>query len=177
MTEKTEGRRADRKQAVNFKSLYNKRYGDIVTLNKNHQYTPEQVFELAVRYFTWAEENSIKATETAAFQGVVTENRIHKPRIFTLAGLRLFCGFSLGILDHWRKTDGFRDVMEFIDSVIYEQKFQLAANGVVNASFIGKDLGIEKAPTVNIENTNEATIESVNADEVREAVKDILDMI
>lgn len=177
MTEKVDGRRAERKEAINFKSLYNKRYGDIVTMNRNHQYTPEQVFDLAVRYFTWAEENSIKATETAAFQGVVSEHRIHKPRVFTLSGLRLFCGFSAGILDHWRKTEGFRDVMEFIDGVIYEQKFQLAANGIVNASFIGKDLGIDSAPTVNIENTNETTIENVSVDEVKEAVRDILDMI
>ena len=34
-------------QALNFKRLYNKQYGDIVQLNKSHRYTPEQIFELA----------------------------------------------------------------------------------------------------------------------------------
>ncbi|QVW27725.1 terminase small subunit [Hafnia phage Pocis76] len=176
MTEKIDGRRAEQKPAVNFKQLYNKKYGDIATMNRNHNYTPEQVFELAIRYFTWAEENHIKATETAAFQGVVRESRIHKPRIFTINGFRLFCGFSSGTIDKWRKTDGFKDVMEFVDGVIYEQKFQLAANGIVNSSFIGKDLGIDNAPAVSVEN-NVTTVDNVSAEDVREAVIDILDKI
>ena len=74
----------------NFKELYNKKYGDIANLKINHRYTPEQVFDMAVRYFSWAEERAIKAIETASFQGVVTENLVHKPRVFTITGFQLF---------------------------------------------------------------------------------------
>lgn len=167
-------RAQDKIKRGNFKDLYNKKYGDIANLNHRHNYTPEQVFSLAVKYFSWAEENAIKAAETAAFQGIVTENLVHKTRVFTLKGLRLFCGFSSGVLVKWRGEPGFCDVMDFIDDVIYEQKFQLAANGIVNASFIGKELGIDKAAEVNVTSNSSASAAAVTPEEFKEAVKDIL---
>lgn len=164
-------------QALNFKELYNKKYGDIVTIGKRHSYTPEQVFELAIKYFEWAEREHLEAAETTSFQGVVSEHKVHKPRVFTLNGLRLFCGFSEAVLSKWRKEDGFSDVMEFIDGVIYEQKFQLAANGVIHAGFIGKEIGVDKPTSVAVETNVNTSIDAVNAEEVKEAVRDILDMI
>lgn len=162
-------------KALNFKELYNKRYGDIARMNNAHSYTPEQIFDLAVRYFTWAEENALEAAETASFQGDVTESLVHKPRIFTLNGFRLYAGVSDSVIAKWRKEPGFSDVMEFVDTVVFEQKFQLAANNLINASFIGKEMGVDKPATVNVEAS--ATVESVTTDEVKEAVRDILDMI
>lgn len=164
-------------KALNFKELYNKQYGDIARLNNAHTHTPEQVFNLAVRYFEWAEKNHIEAAETASFQGDVYESKTHKPRIFTLNGFRLFCGFSAAVLEKWRREPGFSDVMEFVDGVIHEQKFQLAANGIVNAAFIAKDIGIDKPATVNVEANSSASVDSVTAAEVKEAVVDILERI
>lgn len=156
----------------NFKALYLKQYGEIAKLNHRHNYTPEQVFNLAVKYFSWAEENAIKAAETAAFQGIVTENLVHKVRIFTLNGLSLYTAISKNTLMNWRKEPGFSDVMEFIDGVIHEQKFQLAANGIINAGFIGKDIGIDKPAEINIDNSN--SLSAVTTEEVKDAVRDIL---
>lgn len=164
-------------KACNFKKLYNKQYGDIAKMTKAHKYTPEQVFDLAVRYFTWAEENHIQAAETASFQGDVYESKIHKPRVFTLNGFRLFAGLSASVLEKWRREPGFSDVMDFIDGVVYEQKFQLAANNIVNAGFIGKEIGIEKPATVTIENNTISSVDAVTAEEVKEAVIDILEKI
>ena len=146
-------------------------------MTKAHKYTPEQVFDLAVRYFTWAEANHIQAAETASFQGEVYESKIHKPRVFTLNGFRLFAGLSASVLEKWRREPGFSDVMDFIDGVVYEQKFQLAANNIVNAGFIGKEIGIEKPATVTIENNTRASVDAVTAEEVKEAVIDILEKI
>lgn len=156
----------------NFKALYNQTYGNFV--GKNREFTPEQIYNLAVKYFTWAEENAIKAAETAAFQGIVTENLVHKPRVFTVKALRLFCGFSSMQLVEWRRAPMYCDVMEFIDDVIYEQKFQLAANGIVNASFIGKELGIDKAAEINVSASSEASAAAVTTEEFKDAVNDIL---
>lgn len=165
------------KPAINFKDLYKKQYGDIARLT-NNKYTPEQVFDLAVKYFEWAEENCINALETAAFQGEVYESKIHKPRIFTISGFRLFAGVSDQMLTRWRKEPGYSEVMDFIDGVVFEQKFQLAANGLINAGFIGKEIGVDKGVTVNASATAEAkSIAEVDAAEVREAVLDILDKI
>ncbi|MEG0209064.1 MULTISPECIES: terminase small subunit [Gammaproteobacteria] len=159
----------------NFKALYNKKYGDIANLNHKHKFTPEQLFDFAVRYFSWAEDNAIKAAETANFQGVVSEHLVHKFRVFTLNGLCLFAGFSSSGYSKWRKEPGFSDVTEWIDGVITEQKFQLAANGLINASFIGKDLGIDKASSVEVNLTANQEINNVKPDEeFKTALMDVL---
>lgn len=157
----------------NFKDLYNKKYGDIAGLTKQHHHTPEQVFDFAVRYFTWAEDNALKAAETASFQGIVTENLVHKVRVFTVTGFCLFAGLSSAVMTKWRREPGFSEVMEFIDSVISEQKFQLAANGIINASFIGKDIGIDKSAEINV-NASSSSTASVTTEEVKAAVHNIL---
>lgn len=158
----------------NFKKLYRKKYGDIASVTGRKLFTPEQLFNLAVSYFEWAEQNQIKAAETASFQGEVEESLVHKTRVFTVTGLCLFCGVTQGALTKWRREEGYSEVMEFIDSVIFEQKYQLAANGIINASFIGKDLGIDKPASISVENS--ATAVSVSADQqMAEAVNSVLD--
>lgn len=168
----------DPSKICNFKQLYNKKYGDIVQLSKRNVFTPEQVFDLAVRYFNWAEENAIQAGETCSFQGRTYEDVVHKPRVFTIKGLSLFCGVTEAALSKWRREPGFCDVMEFIDGVIHEQKFQLAANNMINAGLIGKELGIDKQPSVHVEATAQAAnIDNVSAQEVADAVRGILEEI
>lgn len=158
----------------NFKELYNKKYGDIANLSHKHMMTPEQLFNIAVKYFSWAESQAIRAIETASYQGIVTENLVHKPRIFTLNGFCLYCGVTTSAIQTWRKSPGFDDVIAFIDSVILEQKYQLAASNLINAGFVGKEIGIDKAAEVNVQNNVSAGAVSVTPDEFKEAVKDIL---
>lgn len=155
----------------NFKELYNKKYGDIANLNHRHPMTPETVFNLAVKYFSWAESQAIKAIETASYQGVVTENLVHKPRIFTLNGFCLYCGVTASSIQSWRASPGFSEVMAFVDSVIHEQKYQLAAANIINAGFVGKEIGIDKPAEVNVSSV-------VNDKQtVEDAVRSVLDKI
>ena len=79
----------------------------------------------------------------------------------------------------WKREEEYSEVMEFVESVINEQKFQLAANGVINASFIGKDLGIDKPASINIENSSASasTVVATTEDAMKEAVNSILDML
>ncbi|QPD96336.1 terminase small subunit [Enterobacter phage N5822] len=146
--------------AYNFKKLYNKQYGDIATLGKQHRYTPEQVFNLAVKYFEWAESNALKAAESSSFRGRTYQDEVNKPRVFTFNGLRLFCGWSRCAMEKWKKEPGFSEVMEFIESVIYEQKFQLAANGVINAAFIAKDTGLTSLRKSTLAQTQNQALQS-----------------
>ncbi|HAK2374308.1 TPA: terminase [Salmonella enterica] len=155
MAKKTE---APKPESLNFKRLWNKRYSELVggEVDKRATLTPEQVMNLMVQYFEWAELNAIKARETASFQGRVYQDTIHKPRIFTWEGLQLFCGFTGATLANWKHKPGYDVVVEFAASVIKEQKYQLAANGIINSTMIAKELGIDKGDTVNISaNTNE----------------------
>ncbi|UNY50340.1 terminase small subunit [Stenotrophomonas phage vB_SmeS_BUCT705] len=159
----------------NFKALYEKDFG--VVLGRTAEMTPQQFFEIAKGYFQWAEENAIKAAETATFQGDVNEWGVNKPRIFTITGLSLFCGVNQSTLGRYRHDPNYAPVMEFIDSVIYEQKFQLAAVGMINASFVGKEMGIDKGTSINVNANAEGGSSSLTTEEVKAAVKDVLDMI
>ena len=154
----------------NFKALYNKKYGDIAMVAINRKYTPEEVFDFAVRYFSWAESEAIKAIETAAFRGVVSENLVHKPRVFTLTGLALFMGVNINRFARWRAEAGYSDVMEFIDNVIYEQKYQLGVAGIINPTIVGKELGIDKPQEIKISNNSTAN----DVDSMREALESVI---
>ena len=154
----------------NFKALYNKRYGDIAMVAINRKYTPEEVFDFAVRYFSWAESEAIKAIETAAFQGVVSESLVHKPRVFTLTGLALFMGVNINRFARWRTEAGYSDVMEFIDNVIYEQKYQLGVAGIINSNIVGKELGIDKPQEIKISNNSTAN----DVDSMKEALESVI---
>ncbi|HBA6424254.1 TPA: terminase [Escherichia coli] len=154
----------------NFKALYNKKYGDIAMVAINRKYTPEEVFDFAVRYFSWAESAAIKASETASFQGVVTEHLIHKPRVFTLTGLALFMGVNINRFARWRNEAGYSDVMEFIDNVIYEQKYQLAVTGMINSTIVGKELGIDKPQEITISNNSTAN----DVESMKEALESVI---
>ncbi|NHZ46713.1 terminase small subunit [Escherichia phage vB_EcoS_IME542] len=154
----------------NFKALYNKKYGDIAMVAINRKYTPEEVFDFAVRYFSWAESEAIKAIETAAFRGVVSENLVHKPRVFTLTGLALFMGVNINRFASWRTEAGYSDVMEFIDNVIYEQKYQLGVAGIINPTIVGKELGIDKPQEITISNNSTAN----DVDSMKEALESVI---
>lgn len=161
----------------NFKELYRKKYGEVISRTKS--ITPEQLFEMGVAYFEWAEANHIKAAETASFQGEVSESLVHKVRVFTINGFALFAGCTLNTLNRYRSEPGYAEVMEFIDSVVYEQKFQLAANGMVNPGFIGKDLGIDKPANITVETIASAQSNAVGTVEqqMEQAVSNVLDSL
>lgn len=161
----------------NMRDLYNKKYGDIARMNSNNTITPEELFDFAVKYFKWAEEQYIRAGETASFQGRVYQNEVAKPRVFTAKGFCLFAGFNERRLIEWRKKDGFSEVMAFVDAVIHEQKFQLAANGMVNTGFIMRDLGMTSSSESEASTSESEAIGNVKAGEVKEAVKSVLEKL
>lgn len=164
----------DYAQTGNFKRMYRKTYGEIASMSNTNRNTPEMLFDMVVAYFEWAESNYLKTIDYASFQGDTVASKTARVRVFTWSGLRLFCAVSEAQMLNWRKMDGYKEVMEFAENVIYEQKFQLAANGIINASFIGKELGIDKGE-VSVTQTN--TMNDVKVDELKDAVTDILGKI
>lgn len=161
----------DKFKGTNFKKLYNRTLDQVV--GKTFM-SPQQFLDMVISYFSWAESNAVRAIETASFQGVVTENLIHKPRVFTIRGLCLYCGISAAMLTKMRGDVNFAPIVDLIDNVVYEQKYQLAVNGIINSAMVGKELGIDKPATVTVEQNNTA---NVDVAEFKEAVRDVLDNI
>lgn len=156
---------------TNFKALFNKKFEDLAVPQAT-KLTPEQFFNLAVRYFTWAEENAIHAGESASYQGEISQWDVSKPRVFTINGLVLYCGIARSTYESLKKKPQYEGVIEFVETVIHEQKFQLAANGMVNSSLIIKDLGLDKGAQITV-TSNNANV-SVNDEKMVEAVRSVL---
>ncbi|QLF85352.1 hypothetical protein STSR3_68 [Salmonella virus STSR3] len=144
-------------ESLNFKKLYNKQYSDIVGANisGNNKLTPEQLMQLVVNYFEWAETNAIKAGAESSFQGARIKIRSQGRESLRGMGL-LFSGVSTGIIQRWKRQPGYMEVLDFADQVIREQKYQYAANGMINTNMIAKELGIDKGDTFNISANAEA---------------------
>lgn len=156
-------------KTINFRDLYNKKYGDAI-VNRRNKYTPEQLWEHAVAYFTWAESNAIKSAESVAHQGDLSEHRTHKTRVFSLNGFRLFCSISGSSWEWCKSNPDYAEVIEMVTTVIHEQKYQLAVNNIINASLVGKELGIDKPQEITISNNSSAN----DVDTMKEALESVI---
>jgi len=60
----------------------------------------------------------------------------------TWEGLATFCGLHHVSLRQYAHREEFEDVMAVIAGCMRDQKFTLAAAGLLNANLVGRDLGI-----------------------------------
>lgn len=128
----------------NFGRLYSRKYKDVI--HADRALTAEQLYELCVAYFQWAEKNPFNTPETANFQGRVFQGEAKKIRPFTVVSLCLFVGMATKTWREWRNGAKGADIQEVIawaESVINEQKYSGAMAGVFNSNFVMKDLGMD----------------------------------
>lgn len=120
--------------------------------------TPESLWETACEYFEWCDANPLKSVEQARggkskTKAEVTEGGISVEetglielplmRAYTWSGLELFLGID-SLRDYKTNEDykDFSQVIRAIDKIIYTQKFEGAAAGLLNANIIARDLGL-----------------------------------
>lgn len=103
---------------------------------------PETLWRLACEYFAWVEENPIFEAQLVSYQGVSTLEPVPKARAMTWEGLATFCGIGQVNLLNYAHKEEFEEVMALIKACMRDQKFTLAAAGLLNANLIGRDLGI-----------------------------------
>jgi hypothetical protein len=111
--------------------------------------TPKLLWEAAIAYFSWCEENPLWETD---FRGKdATEVKIPKMRAFTISGLCIYMNVSVDYLTAFRQSlvgrnddlsRDFSDVINRIYDTAYTQKFTGAAAGFLNPNIIARDLGL-----------------------------------
>lgn len=103
-----------------------------------HKYTrPEDMWNDAVEYFEWVAENPMLTNVMTKDGPAVLE----KPRAMTQAGLCLHMGCSTSLFENYAKNrEDFKDVIECIKAVMYDQKYTNAAAGEMNAGLVIRDL-------------------------------------
>lgn len=104
--------------------------------------SPEELRSGAVEYFDWATTATLKEAKAFAYQGASWVEELDKARPFTERGLAVFLGLTSSRLAMFRSDIDYITVMEWIDDVIWTQKFELAAADLLNANMISKDLGL-----------------------------------
>jgi len=103
--------------------------------------TPEQLWEQSVEYFEWCDENPLIEID---YKGKDNE-MVDYPRMraYTWEGLELYLGISS--LRHYKTNPNYKDFLQVItriEKIIYTQKFEGAAAGMLNPNIIARDLGI-----------------------------------
>jgi hypothetical protein len=110
--------------------------------------TPEELRAAAENAFTWLHKHPKRRALTFHYKGAITKTYETCERPFTFHALALRLGLSYNGLNGYRDKPGFAEVMEWIDDVIYVQKFEGAATGLLNPNFIARDLGLAEKSEV-----------------------------
>lgn len=113
--------------------------------------TPEDLANACNEYFEWCVDNPLKESQAFAYQGKVTITEVPKMRPFTLEGL---CNFLDISVEGFKKYEGRKDfvgVTTRARQMIYNQKFEGAASGFLNANIIARDLGLSDRQSHTVE--------------------------
>lgn len=105
--------------------------------------TPQDFLRAAVEYFEWAESHPLKEEVTGFYQGEVCRGDVSKVRPFTKRGLAIYLGMPVSRLESYRaRGEDWEEAVEMVEQVIYTQKFENAAAGLLNSTIVSRDLGL-----------------------------------
>lgn len=123
--------------------------------------TPELMWAAACEYFEWCENNPLYETKAFAFQGTVTTETIPVMRAMTLSQLCFYLRCNEAYFRTFKhqlneNDKEFNTVINDIEQVIYNQKFQGAAGNLLNANIIARDLGLKDSCETDITTKGES---------------------
>lgn len=104
----------------------------------------------ACEYFEWVENNPLKESKICSFQGKNDIEEVPLMRAMTIAGLcfrlnansEYLTAFESKLNLDTNEGRDFSRVISDIRSIIYNQKFEGASAGLLNANIIARDLGL-----------------------------------
>lgn len=104
--------------------------------------SPEDIRSAAVEYFEWVDGNPLGEEKLFSYEGSIVRGDMGRMQAMTLKGLCIFLDISFQGWSDYRLRPDFIEVCEWVESVIYHQKFTGAAAGLLNPSIIARDLGL-----------------------------------
>lgn len=136
--------------------------------------TPESMWEAAVEYFEWCEDNPLIEVD---FRGKENDKvELPKMRAFTLQGLCLYLHVNTVYFNDFAdglkgKTDqiskDYSEIITRIRETIYDQKFSGAAAGFLNPNIIARDLGLRDKQEVDTKLSGKVQVEQITGMEVK----------
>lgn len=104
--------------------------------------TPDDLWRACCKYFEYVEKNPLKEQKAFSTSNGIVKTTITKKRAMTLAGLYVRLGISETTYLKYRKEKDFLWVISAVDNIMYSQKFEGAAAGLLNPNIIARDLGL-----------------------------------
>lgn len=113
------------------------------------------LWDAACEYFQWCLNNPLKEIVFVGKEG--RREIVPKVRAFTLQGLCIYLDCNTAYFRQFKETEAgkqqdFSTIVTRIEETIYNQKFEHAAAGLLNANIIARDLGLAD------KNVNETTL-------------------
>lgn len=115
--------------------------------------TPKQLWEAAIDYFKWCDNNPIEAKRTLTSgktQGQKVTSEYTRP--YSIKGMCLHCNISERYLDDIRQTNAkdseWYNIIEKILMIIYTQNLEGAIVDLYNPIMVSKVLNMDKAPEI-----------------------------
>lgn len=116
--------------------------------------TPQLLWEAAVEYFDWCEENPLYESKLVTYEGQSVIEKIPLRRPYTLEALCIYLDANTSYfrqfkaalrekVDKTQEDKDFSTVIKRIEETIRTQKFEGASVGQFNANIIARDLGLK----------------------------------
>lgn len=145
--------------------------------------SPEALWEACCEYFQWVVDTPMQEERVFVSDGTVIRAQVPKMRAMTVQGLCLHLGVSQQTWYEWEKDEGFSEIASRARRVIYVQKFEGAAAGLLNANIIARELGLKEASSHEHSGPNGGPLReirrviispSMSADEAAQAYKEFM---
>lgn len=109
------------------------------TWGKDKSYTPEALWSKAIEYFAWVASSPLKEEKVFA-----TGKRMQaaKLRAMTIRGFCIFANIATSTFQLYEKDKGYSAITARIRDIIYTQKFEGAAAGLLESNIIARELGL-----------------------------------
>jgi len=104
--------------------------------------TPDELWIKSCEYFEWVKDNPLYEQRVFLTKTGIRKTFVNKRRAMTIKGLCVHLEMTNRTFDNYRKRDEFKWVTEMIVNIIYTQKFEGAAAGLLNANLIARELGL-----------------------------------
>jgi hypothetical protein len=103
----------------------------------------QALWDACIEYFDWIDANKLKATEVRSYEGQHDLVDVPKMRAMTRQSLCVFLDISISVWDIWkREREDLQPVIEKVEAIIFANKFEGAAAGLLNAGVISRELGL-----------------------------------
>lgn len=110
--------------------------------------SPELFEELALEYIEWVENNPVKKTITASFQGVISYEKVPHARPMTQYGLASHMGIGLSTLKDYGQREDYSAIFKRICAIMTAHNIDGAACGDMNGNIVSRIEGLAEKQEV-----------------------------